>query len=292
MAASQPIFSTAFYPLKAVPVSTDLLALGDSANLVGGIPQNATVTLQTIANTVLPMVSTSAGATLAYGTLTLGTSASVSAGITIPNAASGAGVPFTITGSSAASGSADNGGNLTFETGKGDGGSTDGVFNFTTPSGGTVSLSVTSGAVTQVVCPAYAQFFTVNLTQGWLGSNYGGLQRISQGVAFVNGSVEAVGPTAGLELTSSGIITVTAGDSGAGSLAFLGGGNIILATSTGTQIGTSTSQLLGFYGATPVVQQANASQAAITAVTDANAKLALQAIYNALKNLGLCAATA
>jgi len=47
-----------------------------------------------------------------------------------------------------------------------------------------------------------------------------------------------------------------------------------------------------FFGATPVNQQANASQAAITAVTDANAKGALQAIYNLLTNYGLAPATA
>lgn len=34
-------------------------------------------------------------------------------------------------------------------------------------------------------------------------------------------------------------------------------GNVILATSTGTMIGTASSQKLGFLGATPVVQQAN-----------------------------------
>jgi len=53
----------------------------------------------------------------------------------------------------------------------------------------------------------------------------------------------------------------------------------------------SASTLIGFYGSTPVVQQANASQAAITAVTDVNAKAALQAIYDLLKNTGLAPAT-
>lgn len=40
-----------------------------------------------------------------------------------------------------------------------------------------------------------------------------------------------------------------------GNISISGGNNIILSTSTGTKIGTSTSQLLGFFNATPVVQQ-------------------------------------
>ena len=49
---------------------------------------------------------------------------------------------------------------------------------------------------------------------------------------------------------------------------------------------------ISFFNATPVAKQVNASQAAITAVTDSNAKSALQAIYNLLKNYGLAPATA
>ena len=55
---------------------------------------------------------------------------------------------------------------------------------------------------------------------------------------------------------------------------------------------SGTAPMIGFLGAAAVVQQANASQAAITAVTDANAKAALQALYNLLKNYGLAPATA
>ncbi len=55
---------------------------------------------------------------------------------------------------------------------------------------------------------------------------------------------------------------------------------------------SGTVAMIGFFGGTAVVQQANASQAAITAVTDANAKSALQAIYNLLVAYGLAPATA
>lgn len=57
-------------------------------------------------------------------------------------------------------------------------------------------------------------------------------------------------------------------------------------------IGAFAGASIAFFAGTPAVQQANASQAAITAVTDANAKSALQAIYNLLKNYNLAPATA
>lgn len=41
------------------------------------------------------------------------------------------------------------------------------------------------------------------------------------------------------------------------------GKNFVLGTSTGTKIGTSVSQKLGFYNATPVVQPSGAAQAAV-----------------------------
>lgn len=55
---------------------------------------------------------------------------------------------------------------------------------------------------------------------------------------------------------------------------------------------SGTAAMIGFLGHAAAVQQANASQAAITAVTDANAKSALQAIYNLLVAYGLAPATA
>lgn len=53
------------------------------------------------------------------------------------------------------------------------------------------------------------------------------------------------------------------------SFALADGANLTLGTTTGSQIGTATSQKLGFFGATPVVQQAGATPAATTAVTTA-----------------------
>lgn len=47
-------------------------------------------------------------------------------------------------------------------------------------------------------------------------------------------------------------------------LSILDASDVTLGTSTGTRLGTAVSQKLGFWGATPVVQQASASQAAVT----------------------------
>lgn len=49
-----------------------------------------------------------------------------------------------------------------------------------------------------------------------------------------------------------------------GNITMVDGGNIAAGTTTGTQIGTSASQKLGFYAATPAVQPSGAAQAAIT----------------------------
>lgn len=63
------------------------------------------------------------------------------------------------------------------------------------------------------------------------------------------------------------------------------GKNVILGTTTGTKIGTSTSQKLGFYNATPVVQQA------YTAISDPPTQTEVTAIRDALINLGLMASS-
>jgi hypothetical protein len=62
-------------------------------------------------------------------------------------------------------------------------------------------------------------------------------------------------------------------------------GDLILTTTTGTKIGTATTQKLGFFGATPVVQQAAVADAtdAATAITQLNDLLA------AMRTLGLIA---
>lgn len=76
----------------------------------------------------LGLAFSSAGV-LEFNNGTKGT-ASATPGLTIPNAAAGAGSPFTITGSSAAAASGLNGGDLAWSPGLGDGGGTNGRVTF------------------------------------------------------------------------------------------------------------------------------------------------------------------
>jgi hypothetical protein len=64
------------------------------------------------------------------------------------------------------------------------------------------------------------------------------------------------------------------------------GVNIALGTSTGTQIGTSSSQKLGFFGATPITRPTMGAATAGGTYT-ATEQAMLQAVYNAVRNLGL-----
>lgn len=56
------------------------------------------------------------------------------------------------------------------------------------------------------------------------------------------------------------------------------GANIAVGTSTGTKIGTATTQKLGFWNTTPVVQPASANQAALTNSTGGTANGTLEAV--------------
>jgi hypothetical protein len=82
-------------------------------------------------------------------------------------------------------------------------------------------------------------------------------------------------------------------------------GNIVLATGTGTKIGTATNQKLGLYNATPVAQHSSTGE--VTGVTHGSGTptkddstftgnvgskaYTLSDIVKALKNLGLIAAS-
>ena len=72
-------------------------------------------------------------------------------------------------------------------------------------------------------------------------------------------------------------------------LSFTAGTNIALATTTGTKIGTSTAQLLGFYNAVPVDQPATVTDPSGGAVVDVEARTAVIAVLDRLQELGLIA---
>jgi hypothetical protein len=83
----------------------------------------------------------------------------------------------------------------------------------------------------------------------------------------------AASPTEALRISNDRSITVS------------DGGNVVLGTTTGTKIGTATTQKLGFYNATPVVQPTAVADAtdAATVITQLNALLAK------LRTLGIIA---
>jgi hypothetical protein len=64
------------------------------------------------------------------------------------------------------------------------------------------------------------------------------------------------------------------------------GANIVLGSTTGTEIGTATGQKLGFYGKTPVIQQTGGAATASSSYTSVEQGM-LNAAYSALRALGL-----
>ena len=67
--------------------------------------------------------------------------------------------------------------------------------------------------------------------------------------------------------------------------------NMAFDTTTGTKIGTATTQKIGFYNATPVVQGASVADATGGAVIDAEARTALNALISRIEASGLIATT-
>lgn len=65
--------------------------------------------------------------------------------------------------------------------------------------------------------------------------------------------------------------------------------NIVFGTTTGTKLGTGTTQKLGFYNATPVAQQASIADATGGVVIDAEARTAINALISRIEVLGLIA---
>jgi hypothetical protein len=67
---------------------------------------------------------------------------------------------------------------------------------------------------------------------------------------------------------------------------FADGINLTFGTNTGTQVGTATNQKLAFFGKTPIVQPTLGAATAGSSYTS-NEQSMLQAVYNAVRNLGL-----
>lgn len=142
-------------------------------------------------------------------------------------------------------------------------------------------------------------------------NNAGNIQGVITGGAYFRaGDGSASGPShAFYNDATCGLYRISAGNigfsiSGNNKLSFAGtamtyaeGYNVVLGTSTGTKIGTTTSQKLGFWNATPIVQPTTATAAATfvqntgTAVNDASTfdGYTLKSLVKALRNTGIIA---
>lgn len=88
----------------------------------------------------------------------------------------------------------------------------------------------------------------------------------------------------GAGVTVTGMITANGG------MTLGSGDNIVLSTTTGTKIATGTTQLLGFWNATPVDQPAHIADPTGGVVIDAESRTAIAAINAMLAETGLTAA--
>ncbi|MEB3202992.1 MAG: hypothetical protein VKK05_09310, partial [Synechococcus sp.] len=95
----------------------------------------------------------------------------------------------------------------------------------------------------------------------WNGTNYFGIidsrgvtVNVNSGFYFTSTTNATSTADSGVARSAAGKVVITDGSTGAGSLLFRDAGNIEAGTTTGTKIGTATSQKLAFWNATPVVQ--------------------------------------
>ena len=142
----------------------------------------------------------------------------------------------------------------------------------------------------------YNTFTTVDTSGEWFAidwsttSNVCNLQAVrgsSSGTARVlnisYGGAQA-SPVAAISIPiTSGTITF------GGGITLPDAGDIVVNTTTGTKIGTATSQKLGFYNATPIVQGASVADPSGGAVIDAEARTAIIAVISRLEATGLIA---
>jgi len=107
-----------------------------------------------------------------------------------------------------------------------------------------------------------------------------GLQVGDANTGFYDSATDTIG------ITTSGILRATIDTT---ALTLVDGFNIAFNTTTGTRIGTATSQKIGFYNATPIVQGASVADATGGATVDAEARTAINALISRIEALGLIA---
>lgn len=109
-------------------------------------------------------------------------------------------------------------------------------------------------------------------------------QRIGFGGASPTTALTLGGTNPAISTTGNNNLVLT--PAGTGTISLTDAANISLGTTTGSMIGTSAAQKLGFYGKTPVVQQAGGAATAGANYTS-NEQGMLQTVYNAMRSYGL-----
>lgn len=119
---------------------------------------------------------------------------------------------------------------------------------------------------------------------GYNGTSYDIAAQILSEVAAAPGASADMPGKLTIKACADGSATLSAiATFAAGSITLADSVNIVVNTSTGTQIGTAAAQKLGFFGATPVVQQAHIADSAGDDAT------AVNAILSALETFGFLA---
>jgi hypothetical protein len=132
------------------------------------------------------------------------------------------------------------------------------------------AISFSCGGIESFILTGAGAFIPASLQFGFNSGNLG------QGGTSVD---------TGIARSAANKLVITNGSTGAGSLVFRDEGNIEAGTTTGTKIGTATTQKLGFWNATPVVQPG-----AVADATDAPSVITqLNALLAHMRTLGLIA---
>lgn len=156
----------------------------------------------------------------------------------------------------------------------------DGTFGFSSNATSVLAAADVSlfrdaaGTLAQRVGTAAQTFRIYNTTDAGLTNYERGKIAWESSVLRIGTEKGGTGSARALELQTDGTTRLTIGTTG--DLTIADGKNVVLNTTTGTKIGTATTQKLGFFNAAPVVQPTAVADAtdAASAITQLNALLA------------------
>ena len=155
--------------------------------------------------------------------------------------------------------------------------------------GGTPDDNSVSTAKIQNAAVTYAKIQDVSATDKVLGRSTAGAGDVEEIACTAAGRAILDDADAAAQLTTLGAMPL-AGGTFSGNVTIGDGVNVVLDTTTGSKIGTASTQKLGFFDATPVVRQSQPAEAVSTGVyaADGNAIVtAINGLRTALINLGL-----